>query len=699
MPELFLHTIVGAFALGLGFAQQGGQDPVTPEAPAGEETPANPALPPALLLRGGTVHSMTPGEAPRRADVLIEGDRIRALGEISKVPADAMVIDLEGKHLIPGLIDGLANHDSDHDALYVAAGVTLIRDNGNQRMRILLEREREARDRVPGPDLFIAGLILDGQPPATNESVVLADEVVAATLLPQLLEDDLDFFSVHRGIPVGAWRRAIRVAHEAGIELWGFLPAALALEDALGAHMDGLFGLDGFLPAGKGWGQITIDELAPRIAAAAKAGLEVTPLLDATAVTLRNWDEEPAVMSALSPHYLPLWRARIEEIRATPPEMRESLQVTLARESELLVKLHAAGVHLVPGSGAPNVLLAPGEALLDELDLWVSAGLTAETVLELATHGAAEALGISEERGSIAAGRLADVVVLAADPSVDLAALRRPELVVVRGRPLDRAALDERLDALRAAQAEQQAELARPLDVPLPVLPEGDVVLEARYESLALGLRVSAEHLAVVRTTDGATAYCTRMISPGGPTSQGTEVELCQRVRDEKLESFDLAIRGGGIEVTIKGLLIGGLLQVERRTNGFFQDNNRASKPIEVVDIGSALTDVLIAQRWTAGRHYALYFEGIDPVESEWAMEIAADDHRFLVSTGQGPLVTGFDEHGAPLFSFRRAGNAHTELRRLDVRTFGGPGLALPPERVFVHPEDASSKPKEGEGR
>jgi hypothetical protein len=652
-----------------------------------------------LLLRGATVHTMLPGEAPRIADVLLEGDRIQAVGEHLELPANATSIDLEGKHLIPGLIDGLANHDSDQDALYVTSGVTLIRDNGNQRMRILLEREREARDRVPGPDLFIAGLILDGSPPATNESVVLADEVAAATLLPQLLEDHVDFFSVHRGIPVGAWRRAIRIAHEARIELWGFLPTAVSLEEACEAHMDGLFGLDGFLPAKKSWQEISVDDLAPRIAAAAKAGLEVTPLLDATAVTLRAWDAEPAVMSALAPYYLPLWRARIEEIRATPPEVREVLDASLARQSELLLRLHAAGVRLVPGSGAPNALLAPGEGLLDELDLWVHAGLSPAAVLEMATYGAAEALGIAEERGSIAPGRIADLVALDADPEKALASLRVPSLVVVRGRALDRAALDERVQTLRDAQAERLTELAKPLDVPLPTLPPGDIVLEARYETEALGLRASAEHLAVVRLRDGATAYCTRMISPGGATSDATEVELSQTIREGKLESFDLAIRGGGIEVTAKGLLLGGLLQVERRTNGFFQDNNRARKPIELVDIGSALTDILIGQSWKDGRHFALYFEGIDPVESEWAMQIAEDDHRFLVSTGQGPLVSGFDANGAPLFSFRRAGNAHTELRRLDVRTFGGPGLALPPERVFVHPDAKSVPAKSGGDR
>ena len=334
-----------------------------------------------------------------------------------------------------------------------------------------------------------------------------------------------------------------------------------------------------------------------------------------------------------------------------------------------------------------------------ELDLWVGAGFTPAQALRAATAGAAEALGVGGVRGHIAPEQIADMVVLASDPRESLAALRAPEGVVLRGRFLPRAELEERLEALRASQRAQLAALEAPLEVPLPKLPEGSLVLEARYETRAFGLRVSAEHVAVVREPDGATSYCTRLIAPGGPASAGTDVEFSQRFREDDLESFALAIRSPQFELTIHGLRVGDLLQVERRKNGVFLDNQRAHKRLELVDIGSALTDIVIAQYWKEGSHDTLYFDGPNPVESAWRLEIAADDRRFLVATGQGALVTGFGPEGAPLFSFRRAGNAHTELVRLDLRTFGGPGLPLANERVFVHPESAGDEGADGGGK
>jgi predicted amidohydrolase len=83
-----------------------------------------------LLLRGATVQTMVPGEAPRVTNVLIEEGRVRALTDDVPPGADLRVIDLSGKHLLPGLIDACVNFDPEHDALYLAAGVTLVRDLG-----------------------------------------------------------------------------------------------------------------------------------------------------------------------------------------------------------------------------------------------------------------------------------------------------------------------------------------------------------------------------------------------------------------------------------------------------------------------------------------------------------------------------------------------------------------------------------------
>ena len=84
-----------------------------------------------VALVGGTVHTMTEGTEPSVQTVLIEEGRITAIAEDLELPEGTEIVDVAGMHVAPGLIDGMTNHDADHDALYIASGVTLIRDTGN----------------------------------------------------------------------------------------------------------------------------------------------------------------------------------------------------------------------------------------------------------------------------------------------------------------------------------------------------------------------------------------------------------------------------------------------------------------------------------------------------------------------------------------------------------------------------------------
>ena len=444
LPESMNLTLLSAamlpFIAAIPFPRpQGEQAPEPPQEAPTEELPLpeSPAPPP-LALVGATVHSMVEGQAPLEATVLIEERRITAIGPQLEVPTGFERVDLSGRHLLPGLIDGMANHDPDHDLLYVDAGVTLIRDNGNERLRILQERLAPMRDRTPGPDLFIAVLILDGNPPATLSSVVLDDELVAAEKLPRLLEDKPDFFSINRGVPLGALRRAIQVAHENGIEVWGYLPTEASFEVAVRARMDGFFGLDPFLDVGQRWDQIEQESLAPRIALAAEERLAVTPLLCALAASLLESREDPPGLDFLGPHYLPTWRQRVREISdGMSDELRALVREALVRQGSLLRSLHEVGVAIVPGSAAPNPLLMPGQGLHDELALLQQAGFSAAEVIAMATAGAARALGIEEQRGTIEVGRLADLLVVEGDPLQDLSLLRHPSEVVAARPALD----------------------------------------------------------------------------------------------------------------------------------------------------------------------------------------------------------------------------------------------------------------------
>lgn len=119
--------------------------------------------------------------------------------------------------------------------------------------------------------------------------------------------------------------------------------------------------------------------------------------------------------------------------------------------------MHRAGVPILAGSDTPNLYAAPGLSLHDELALLVRAGLSPLDALRSATLRPAEFLGATDTLGTVGVGKVADMVILDADPTVNIAASRQIAYVVARGRVYNRAALD----SLRARGVAMAAEIAR----------------------------------------------------------------------------------------------------------------------------------------------------------------------------------------------------------------------------------------------
>jgi len=633
---------------------------------------------------------MEPDAAPRVADVAIDEGRITAIGPVGslEVPEDTRVIDVTGMHLVPGLIDGMVNHDPDHDLLYVSAGVTLLRDTGNQVGRIMQERMPNARDRAPGPALFVAGPVLDGDPPSTTEAAVLRTAGEVDIKLGALLDMNLDFLSIQEGLPREAWERTLAVAHERGLQVWGPMPAAAELEDLVEKSQDGLFGLQAMLPAGLGWHEASLENVRTALEVVQSSELRITPLLGVHARLLAQRD--PEVFDSLSPHYEIGWRAEGEAWSAADQDqLRSSTDRALTMQYAVIKRLVDAGVVLVPGSAAPNSWLVPGESLHAELEQWIDAGLEPIDVLRLATAGAADALGIGSERGSLTPGKVADLLVVDGDPRDSLDGLRQPSIVVLRGRALERSEIDEKLADLRASMAQVREQLALPLEVAPPDVPDGDTILTGRSIVEAYGQRVSAESFAVVRTYDGRTAYCTRLRIPDTASKKGSELHLVQRYYDGRLEGFDLRIAAGE-EYTVEGRLIGGIMNVQRRLGEGIIDSRRAREPISLVDVSSVLTPILIAQQFIDGPSFVLTFRGLDVGTDRWWLEVGEEDHSHKIKTTDGWIVAGFDERGVPLFQIRRTGSTQTVLRVEEADAFGGPGLGLDPKRVYIQPVEAA---------
>ncbi|MEM9802668.1 MAG: amidohydrolase family protein [Planctomycetota bacterium] len=647
-----------------------------------------------IALVGATVHTMEPGPEPggvveaRVATVLVEDGRITAVGPDLEVPDGARVVELDGLHLVPGLIDAYATFDADHDPLWLAAGVTAVRDAGSSIGEMFKEKNVSMRDRGPGPSLLVSSPVFAAPGTARPDAFLLGGPEAAAEQIAEFREllDEADagveYYQFDRAIDLGRHRVVCKTALDAGLEAWGPLPIGMSIVAAQANGQTSLIGLDSLPPQGQRFETLEdLSVLDDTVAELIAGNWRVAPLLMGTARILRGAQltEEPDALGLLGREYEVAWRADLEAFAILKAgKALGPVELSLDRQRDIARKLHAAGVQLVPGSGAPSGGIAPGSGLVDELEEWTRAGVTPAEALALATVGAARAVGEADERGRIAPGLVADLVALASDPRRSVAALRAPELVVLRGRTIESFEQTEGVDRLRERVAAMRAERMQPIQLDRPPMPPGAVVAEGQAEVVAYGERTAVERYAVVRVADGRLAYGARIRIPQTPTSATREMVLVQFVREGLVDEFDLTLdeldedgaprlgekdahafyaRGRAVGDTKK-------LAVERFRFGVSIGSQRAEEAIAVIDGSIVVVGLVAAMHFPVGGSYLLGFEQLvmEPVVDRLQLAVDPDDGRLELTSARGGRVYGLGEGGEVLFAARAAGGG-----RLDV--------------------------------
>lgn len=654
-----------------------------------------------VALVGGTVLTMTPGAAdpaqPERTQeytsflgtVVFEDGIIVEAGPDIQLAPETRVVDVTGMFVIPGMIDGFVQFDAEHDALYTAAGVTLVRDVGGARQRLL--ELRNFRDAVPGPALLTAGAVLGGYPPASPEAVIFETPEKVTELLPILLGEGVDFLSIFPNMPPDAWLRTIEFGLENGFKTWSPTGPEMGLMALLSAGQAGFFYLDSLLPPKTEWDFVQPLAFKRNIQALVENGAALVPMLRATEQRLDEDAPEPELVANyfqyLDNHYEGWWRED-RKVRDYTVETTEGYLETgervIQKQLTVLKMLDDAGGKIIPGSGSPHPWLMPGSGLVDELVLWQAAGLSPERVLAAATADAADALGQAGSRGRIQTGFTADLVCLARDPRINTANLYNPEIVVVRGEVLLQEDLSKMRSALASRIAEKAELAAKPMEVSAPDTPEGEIVLQGFIESRSRESRISAERWAIVRESDGAIAYCGRIVTVGDGAFLDTDLSVIQRTRDGLLDSIFLKLEQGPDILTMKGSWAGERFHLERRLNGVFIDNNQTPERPVTIEVGSITSLLVLGHYEKTGRFPVIFFhEGFDAEVIGWELGIAEELVHF-VKTQRGILGFGFNKDGGLANWKTQTGDPQSNARVTEVETifleettFGGPGFPI----------------------
>ncbi len=446
---------------------------------------------PPLVIRGVTVIGVTGGAAERNRTVVIEGGRIAAIAKNVKAPKGAQVVDGRGKFLIPGLWDmHVHTVEPNFLRLYVVNGVTGVRDMFSPINRIQQWRKEIATGRLVGPRFMAAGPIVDGPKPVWPGSVGVATEAEARAAVAKVKALGADFVKVYSLLPREAYFAIADEAKKQGLPFAGHVPESVTAIEASDAgqksfeHSMGVFracsskeadlqkeALDVLNGPDTGMGlrrllrsqvKTLLETFDERKATAlferlAKNGTWVDPTLTVLrAISLlndENFTKDPRLkyIGAMTRGFWdPKKDSRFQEMDA---EQYEWSKRAVRRHMELIGRMRRAGVRLLAGTDTPNPYCFPGFSLHDELALLVEAGLTPLEALQAATRNPARYFGIESTTGTVEKGKIADLVLLDANPLENIRNTQRIAAVVVGGRLIDRRALDAMLAEVEAAAA------------------------------------------------------------------------------------------------------------------------------------------------------------------------------------------------------------------------------------------------------
>jgi len=371
--------------------------------------------------------------------VVIEGDRILAVGPSVPVPEGAYVIDGDGQFLIPGLIDAHVHlvHMSDRTRvmgeeflpMFLGAGVTSVRSTGDT----IEPQKRIARyvDEHPElcPRIYLASPLIDGDPPVhTDVGLAVTKVEQVPKLIEEMQQAGVTSVKIYVGTPREIGQLVIAEGHRRGLVVIGHL-GRYAAQDVVADGIDCLehiWGvIDFIVPRGETRANVNLNN--PRAVQLIAAVKEHNVAVDPTLVIFRNaillgdqaeFNQHPD--NARAPKRMRVsWERLLKEGRFSPDSL-EVRRAEFRKYLELTGVLYRAGVTILAGTDAPEPFVCPGFSLHQELELLVESGLPPAAVLNCATMNNARILKQDNNLGSVEAGKLADLVLLRSDPLKDI---------------------------------------------------------------------------------------------------------------------------------------------------------------------------------------------------------------------------------------------------------------------------------------
>lgn len=430
-----------------------------------------------LVLDQVTIIDVTKGLAQPGMTVVIEGARIEQRGPSGtlNLPRGARVVDAGGKYVIPGLWD-MHVHLVFGDwfpggreialPLFLANGVTGVRDMGGDLEPLLSWRREIEHGALEGPRLVLSGPMLDGPEPRFPSSIPISTPEDGRKAVRDLKRRGADFIKLQSLIPRDAVFAIAAEAKAQGISFAGHVPDAVRASEASKAgqksfeHLIGIFEgssplEDEFLTGGKGPGKFLASYHPERARALFRLLAENETWQCPTLVWERGsnlLDQRDLPHDPLGKYAPESWKngtwKRFTEMIVNQFNVDDlaTRKRFVEKEVSMVGEMQRAGVPFLAGTDtAAGVYVLPGFSLHEELELFVAAGFSPSEALATATSQPAKFLHMEDRLGSVEKGKLADLLLLDKNPLEDIRNTRAIFAVVANGRFFSREDLDRML--------------------------------------------------------------------------------------------------------------------------------------------------------------------------------------------------------------------------------------------------------------
>jgi imidazolonepropionase-like amidohydrolase len=416
---------------------------------SGKEGMAALALPPLregrYAITGLRLVDGTGGKPLENASIVIEGGKILSAGT-APIPPGIPVLDGKGKTALPGLWDMHAHFEQvEWGPIYLAAGVTTVRDAGNT-----LSFLAGLRGAALAPRVLCAGF-LDGKNGDAMGKLQIASEKDIAPVVAQIKAAGCTQVKIYSFVAPALVAPIAKEAHRQGLAVTGHVPNGMKVREAVAAGYDLVshihYVADALDPVATPptsrkerltrMANLDVDGAAARSLFKLLAQKKV--VIDDTIVLYDlltfGGKSEPGLAKVV-----PELRAILETFGPSPSTPADEVELSKqaqARWVALIGALHRAGVILVAGTDQS----VPGHSLHRQLEIYVAAGLTPLEAIQAATIVPARVMKLDKELGTLTAGKRADLILVDGDPLADIKDIRKVSVVVTGGRAYETAKL------------------------------------------------------------------------------------------------------------------------------------------------------------------------------------------------------------------------------------------------------------------